>query len=111
MRRNCAHQNIQSNGLAEKMMASIAKITHAALAERKDPKLEITKFLINYRNTPHSSTGKSPSELMMQRKIRTKIPSWIPAPKSKVHKEAQQKDRQAKDKQKVYADKHRKARH
>ena len=107
----CTPEHPQSNGLAEKMMSSIAKITHAALAERKDPKLEITKFLINYRNTPHSATGKSPSELMMKRKIRTKIPSWIPAPTSQVHMEAQKKDRQAKRKQKEYADKRRRAKH
>ena len=61
------------------MMSSIVKVTHAALAEGKDPKTEVIKFLRNYRNTPHSSTGKKPSELMMDRDMRTKVPMIIRA--------------------------------
>ena len=43
------------------MMGSIVKLTHASLAEGKDPKKEITQWLLNYRNTPHSSSQKTPS--------------------------------------------------
>ena len=53
------------------MMSSIVKLTHANISEGKDPKEEITKFLLMYRNTPHSSTGQSPASLMMERKIKT----------------------------------------
>ena len=60
------------------MMASIVKLTHASLAEGKDPKMEITQWLLNYRNTPHPSTRKTPSELMMDRIVRTKVPVYIP---------------------------------
>ena len=75
----------------------------------KNPKSEIYKFLMNYRNTPHSSTGKTPASLMMNRGIKTKIPTIIPAPTTVAHKEAQQKDAAAKARQKEYADKHRRA--
>ena len=38
-------------------MSSIMKVTHASISENKNPKEEIYKFLLNYRNTPYSSTG------------------------------------------------------
>ena len=45
-------------------MASIVKVTHAAIADGKDPRKEINKFLMIYRATLHSATGKSPSEML-----------------------------------------------
>ena len=107
----CTPEHPQSNGLAEKMMTSIVKLTHAALAEKKNPKEEISKFLINYRNTPHSSTKKKPSELMMNRTVRTKLPALIKPPRNELHLTAQANDRAAKAKHKEYGDKHRRAKH
>ena len=109
--KTCTEEHPQSNGLAERMMASIVKLTHASLAEGKDPKQEISKFLLSYRNTPHSSTKKTPSELMMERKIRTKVPVHIPPAVGRHHSEAQANDQKAKAKQKEYGDKRRGAKH
>jgi hypothetical protein len=106
----CTPEHPQGNGLAEKMMASIVKLTHASLAEGKDPKTEITQWLLNYRNTPHPSTRKTPSELMMNRRVRTKVPMYIPPSTSSSHQDGQQNDTAARQKQKLYADKHRRAR-
>ena len=92
------------------MMASIVKLTHASLAEGKDPKMEITQWLLNFRNTPHPSTRKTPSELMMDRIVRTKVPVYITPSTSTSHREAQQNDSAARGKQKEYADRHRRAR-
>ena len=100
----------QANGLVEKFNRSIVKMIHGAIAEKKDPKTEVQKFLINYRNTPHDTTGKCPSQLLMNRTIRTKVPVLIPCPTGKVHKEARQADKKQKEQQKNYADKHRRAR-
>lgn len=33
------------------------------------------KYFIIYRSTPHSVTSISPAELLLKRKLRTKIPS------------------------------------
>ena len=107
----CTPEHPQANGMAEKFMASIVKLTHAAIAERKDPKTEISKFLLNYRNTPHPSTGVEPSKLMMNRQIRTKLPAVIKTPDTPEHRLVRQKDREMKIKQKTYADKHRRAQH
>ena len=49
----CTPEHPQSNGLAEKFMSSIVKLTHVSIAEGKDPKKEIFKFLVMYGNTPH----------------------------------------------------------
>ena len=37
---------------------------------------DINKFLLAYRSTPHSVTGVTPAELMYNRKLRTKLPSF-----------------------------------
>ena len=52
----------------------LVKTIHAAKAEGKDPKLEIKKRLMNYRNTPHPAIGVAPAELMFRRSIKSKIP-------------------------------------
>ena len=73
-------------------MATLVKVTHAAMAEGKDPRIEVQRRLLNYRNTIHPSTGKTPASLMMNRKIRTKIHALIKPIKNKVHTEARKKD-------------------
>ena len=105
----CTPEHPQANGLAEKMMASIAKLVHASLAEGNDPKIEIQRFLMNYRNTPHPSTGFTPSRLLMGRVMKTKIPCLIPKVVGNVHTKAKEKNKEAKQKAKMYADKRRRA--
>ena len=74
----CMPEHPQSNGLGEKFMRSMLKVTHTAIAEKKDPRREINRFLMNYRNMPHSTTGKTPSELLMNRIIKTQGSSLDP---------------------------------
>ena len=75
------------------------------MAEGRDPKVEVQKRLLNYRNTPHPSTGFSPSQLMMGRKLKTKIPSIIKVPQGKEHVEAKKNDQQTREQRKVTYDK------
>ena len=70
----------------------LVKVLHASVAEGKDPKVEVQKRLINYRNTVHPSTGVSPASLMMGRTIRTKLPVYIEKPTSILVEEARAKD-------------------
>ena len=39
----------------------------------KPVKEELTKFLIAYRNTPHSTTGESPAQLLLGRPLCTRL--------------------------------------
>ena len=105
----CTPEHPQANGQAEKFMSSIVKITHASIAEGRDPKEEILKFLLNYRNTPHSSTGVTPASLMMNRDLKTKLPSIRRRLTTAHHQQARENDAAAKSKQKEYADRHRRA--
>ena len=63
----------EANRIAEKFMSMYFKILHAAIIDRKDPQIEVRRRLMNYRNTPHPSTRKAPSKLIMGRLPRTKI--------------------------------------
>ena len=65
----------QSNGFAENFVKSVCKLVHTATVEGKDPRKEINTFLLQYCSTPHSTTGKSPAELLFGRKLKTKLPS------------------------------------
>ena len=60
--------------------------------------------------TPHNTKRMCPSQLLMNRIIRTKVPVFILSPTGQAHKEARQADRKQKEKQKNDADKHRRAR-
>ena len=64
----------QSNGFAESFVKTLVKFVHTTIAEGGDPKKELHNYLLNYRATPHSTTGKSPSELLFGRKIQSKLP-------------------------------------
>ena len=64
-------------------------------------KQEIHKFLLNYRATPHVSTGVSPAELMFQgRQFRMKLPEIS----RKYDEDIRKKDEEAKRKMKQVAD-------
>ena len=57
-----------SNGQAE----ALVKVVKSGVSRRSEGSLmtRISRFLFQYRNTPHSSTGRSPAELMLGRPMR-----------------------------------------
>ena len=100
----------EGNGVAERFMATLVKTTHAAISENKDPKLEIKRRLLNYRNTPHPSTGECPSQLMMGRMIRTRIPRVIKSIPTTTLEKARKKDVETRELRKQKYDKRKTAR-
>lgn len=60
-------------------------------------------MLRNYRTTPHQVTGETPAMMLMNREIRTKLPS-VKSSKSYDDRKAQQTDARAKKQAKEYAD-------
>ena len=61
----------ESNGLAERAVqtfkTSMLKMSKGSIEQK------VTRFLIKYRSTPSTVTGLSPAELMLGRKIKTRI--------------------------------------
>lgn len=64
----------RANAQAESFNKLMMKAVRAAHVEKKNWKQELYRFLRQYRNTPHPSTGFSPFTLMFGRDTRTKFP-------------------------------------
>ena len=88
-------EDAQANGFSEAFVKIMVKLVHTAVVERRDPRKMVSSYLMAYRATPHKVTGRSPAELLFNRKIRTKMPGL--------------RVQQEKLKQKTYADEKRKA--
>ncbi|KAK9708449.1 hypothetical protein QE152_g27201 [Popillia japonica] len=64
----------QSNGLAEKTVDTIKRSLKKQLQSKKESlQHSIDNFLFAYRNTPSTSTNRSPSELIFKQLPRTKL--------------------------------------
>jgi hypothetical protein len=87
-------------------MKNLAKVVQIALADHKNWRHELTKFLRAYRATPHSMTGVPPASLMFNgRRYGTNLPSIQPkAGHSDLQTQAHTKDQQKKAKMKENAD-------
>jgi hypothetical protein len=70
----CAPENPMANGFVEVFQKVLAKMVHTAVAEKKDPRKVIDRYLMAYRAAPHKTTGLSPYEMMFGRKMRTNLP-------------------------------------
>ena len=82
-------------------MEVLVKIVHMPVAGSQDPKLEVKMRMLNYRNTPHPSIGKTPAELMIRRQIRTRVPKLMKPTQEKVDREAKAQDRRMREESKI----------
>ena len=102
------HQRItplrpQANLEAENFMKPMEKAIRAARIRKKDWRKEL--FLLDYRDTSHTTTKFSPAELLFNRKIDTNLPSSIMTHDTKMNKQVRENDRNGKEKMKANADK------
>lgn len=65
----------QQNGEIERQNRSVLKRLKISYNMKKDWKADLLEYLMMYYTTPHSTTGKTPTELLFGRTIRDKIPS------------------------------------
>ena len=86
-----------SNGLVERgvqtLKAAIRKSGSGVNLET-----QLSRFLFQYRLTPHSTTGVSPAELMMNRRLRSRL--------DLLHPDMSQRVRQKQEQQKATHDQH-----
>ena len=64
----------RANGEVERQNRSLLKAMRVAHAEKRDWRLELSKYLLAYRSTTHVTTGQRPAELLFRRKLSTKLP-------------------------------------
>ena len=83
---------------AENLMKPLVKAVKSAHHDKKDWKIEIFNFLLNYRATPNATTGKSPADLLYNRTIRTKLPQFTAENTTSVHQEVKERDTRMKKK-------------
>ena len=98
----------QSNSEVERANETLLKIIRIANLQNTDWKKAVRDFLFHYRTTPHTSTGLSPAELLMGRRLNDKLPT-INIPSERLTEAHWQqllrgRDARAKLKQKEYAD-------
>ena len=97
------------NGQVERFNETMENSIHISNLEGRNWRSEPFVFLMNYQNTPHSSTGVSPASLMINRRIRTKIPYLDTSRPSKLLQSARSNHNHRKSKAKEYTDKRHKA--
>ena len=82
-------------------MKTLGKCIKAATAEGRSYKQNLHAFLLNYRATPHPTTGISPATALFSRSIRTRLPKLsITVPDESMR----QSDDFMKEKMRKYAD-------
>lgn len=67
-----------SNGAAENAVKIIKNVIKKARAGNNNIDTAIVRFLLNYHNTPHSTTGESPARLLQGRQLRTRLDALKP---------------------------------
>ncbi|XP_055307067.1 uncharacterized protein K02A2.6-like [Sitodiplosis mosellana] len=99
----------QENGEVERQNRSLLKRLKISQDAKRDWREDLQDFLLMYRSTPHSTTGKTPSEMLFNRNIRDKLPSMNQG-MDFGDEETRDRDSVNKAKTKVYADLKRHAR-
>lgn len=97
----------QMNGEVERQNRSILKRLVISQTTKSDWREDLNKYLLMYRSTPHSTTQKTPAQMLFGRNIRDKIPA-IHQP-MEIDEETADKDKEKKEKEKQYADARRNA--
>ena len=109
---NFSAEDPESSGQVEAFMKHLGKVYHTAEITGQDPGFALSNHLMQYRATPHPSTGKPPAELLFGRQFRINLPDMrhvVTGPRPDMQ-EAREQDNLAKAKMKREKDSHRNVR-
>ena len=82
----------QTNGEAERFVQTLKQFLRADKYDRCGVQTKVSRFLLSYRSTPNSTTGRTPSELFLKRQIRTRLDLLKPNVSEVItHSQSQQK--------------------
>ncbi|CAH2068762.1 unnamed protein product, partial [Iphiclides podalirius] len=71
-------QTVGGNGFAENAVKTIKKTIKRALYEGEDLNATLIKFLLEYRNCEHATTGVSPAVALQGRRLRGRLDALRP---------------------------------
>ena len=97
----------QANAVAECFMNS-HKVYSISTCRGQAVDQTLVQILLNYRTTPHATTGYPPATLLFNRSVHTKLPQ-VSSEVPDTHSQVQEKDKLAKQKMKENTDIKRKA--
>ncbi|XP_062559853.1 uncharacterized protein K02A2.6-like [Armigeres subalbatus] len=100
----------QENGLVERQNRSLLKRLQISNALGRNWVQDLQEYLVMYYTTPHSTTGRTPTELLYGRTIRSKIPAFQDIETAPSFSDVADRDRLLKDKGKENEDIRRRAR-
>lgn len=89
----------KTNGLAERFVQSFKVAMKAAKNDCGTIPTKLSKFLMAYRNTPHSTTNECPATLFLGRKLTTRLDLLKPNLSETVSKSQQKMVRSTRDRQ------------
>ena len=89
----------RANGETERFMRTVKKVIRD---KPQNWKQEMYKLLLDYRTTPHTTTGVAPASVLFGRNIGTRLPTMIQKPVNDC--DIRQKDKDSKMIMKKYAD-------
>jgi hypothetical protein len=77
--RRSAVYNPQANGCVERVNKNFKKLLESSKCDSMPEVRQIvSRYLLNYNATSHATTGKTPSEMMLSFKIRTRLSCFLP---------------------------------
>lgn len=77
-----------SNGAAENAVKTVkSALKKALVSNSENTNVVLCRFLLDYRVTPHCTTGVSPAILMLGRNLRTRLSNLLPTDNTLVFKE------------------------
>uniref|UniRef100_A0A8C8DDQ5 Integrase catalytic domain-containing protein n=1 Tax=Oryzias sinensis TaxID=183150 RepID=A0A8C8DDQ5_9TELE len=96
-----------ANGAVERFHRVLKSCIQSAILESKPWRQTVTDFLKAYRSTPHSATEVAPCELLLGRKMRTRLHVLLPDPRENAVTRLADSVAAKQHKMKLYTDKRR----
>ena len=100
-------EHAPANGEAESFMKVLNKTEQIAHMQRVKSRKPVLDMLMGYRDIPHPATGVTSYEVLMGRKVRTKLDNITSPSQNELNDMIEEKDKCYKDKLKEYADRKR----